>query len=67
MIASMPGTLVRVNKKEGDSVTVGEPLAMLSAMKMETLIAATNTGKIKKIVPQVGDLVAAGDLILEIE
>ncbi|MFQ5821580.1 MAG: biotin/lipoyl-containing protein, partial [Candidatus Heimdallarchaeota archaeon] len=48
--APIPGTVLRVDFKVGDSVSQGDILLILEAMKMENEIIAPNTGKIKKIV-----------------
>jgi len=48
--APIPGTVLRVDFKVGDSVSQGDVLLILEAMKMENEIIAPNTGKIKKIV-----------------
>jgi len=63
----MPGVIVNLKVKEGDVVTEGEPLATLSAMKMETVIPASVSGVIKHIAVNIGDKVEGDDLLVEIE
>lgn len=63
----MPGVIVGLKVKEGDSISEGETVATLSAMKMETSIPATTSGVVKRIVVNVGDKVEGDDLLLEIE
>jgi len=63
----MPGVIVNLKVKEGDSVTEGEPLATLSAMKMETVIPASASGVVKHIAVNIGDKVDGDDLLVEIE
>jgi pyruvate carboxylase len=65
--ASMPGVVVGLKVKAGDTVQEGETVATLSAMKMETSIPATASGVIKRVLVNVGDKVNGDDLILEIE
>lgn len=65
--ASMPGAVIDVKVKEGQNVQKGEPLCVLSAMKMETVVAAPCSGKINKVAVVVGDSLQAGDLIIDIE
>ncbi len=47
--APMPGLVLSIQVKEGDTVQKGDALLVLEAMKMENLIKATATGTIKKI------------------
>lgn len=44
--SAMKGLVVDILKKAGDFVQEGEPLAVMSAMKMETIISAPKKGKI---------------------
>lgn len=48
---------------EGAHVNDGDPLCILSAMKMETVVSAPVTGKIGRIAISVNDSLTAGDLI----
>ena len=63
----MPGVIVGLKVHAGLKVTEGEPVATLSAMKMETSIPATVSGTVKRVLVNVGDKVEGDDLILEIE
>jgi len=63
----MPGVIVGLKVKEGDVVQEGDPLATLSAMKMETVIPATVAGVVKQISVNIGDKVEAEDILVEIE
>jgi pyruvate carboxylase len=64
--APMPGVVVELRAKLGASVAVGDPLVVLSAMKMETIVAAPLAGKLERIAVAVGDSLGAGDLLVEI-
>jgi len=45
----MPGLVLKIKKKVGDKVEMGESLLLLEAMKMENDIRASSTGVIKEI------------------
>mmetsp|Transcript_26901 Transcript_26901/g.67477 ORF Transcript_26901/g.67477 Transcript_26901/m.67477 type:complete len:143 (+) Transcript_26901:380-808(+) len=62
--ASMPGTVAGIKVKLGQVVRAGEPLAVLSAMKMETVVASPIDGEVTKIPISIGDLVANEDLLM---
>jgi biotin carboxyl carrier protein len=64
--APMPGAILNVNVKEGQSVTQGETLLILEAMKMENAITASNNGIVKKIYVKNGGKVEKGELMIEI-
>jgi acetyl-CoA/propionyl-CoA carboxylase biotin carboxyl carrier protein len=63
----MQGTIVKVLVAVGDTVGVGQAVAVLEAMKMENQIAAEKAGTIKEIKVTAGQSVGAGDVIIEIE
>ncbi|OQR81085.1 precursor of carboxylase pyruvate carboxylase [Achlya hypogyna] len=65
--APMPGVIVEVKVQKGQTVKAGAPLCVLSAMKMETVVAAPVTGKVKNIHVIVGDNMKAGELLVEID
>ena len=64
---SMPGTIVEVLVKQGDTVKAGDPVLVTEAMKMETEIQAPITGKISAIHVQKGDSVNPDEVLIEIE
>jgi len=65
--APMPGVVLEVSCKPGDKVEKGDVLLVLSAMKMETSVAATCSGTVKSVHVDDGEQVGAGDLVVEIE
>ena len=67
VIAPMPGTILKVNKSEGESVKSGEVVLVLEAMKMENEITAPNDGVISSLSLTAGSTVAGGDLLFEVK
>jgi pyruvate carboxylase len=65
--ASMPGSCLEVRVAAGDVVKAGQPLVMLEAMKMETLVGATIDGTVSNVLVSTGQTVAAGDLLVELQ
>ena len=65
--ASMQSVVVETRVRSGDKVKAGDPLIVLSAMKMETLVTAPCDGRVKFVGVTVGDGVAQGDLMVEID
>ena len=65
--APLPGTVVRYDKKVGDSVKVGERIAIIEAMKMNNNIDSTCDGEITQIPFKTGSNLAKGDIICTIK
>lgn len=63
----MPAVVVRVLVTEGDTVTKGQGVAVVSAMKMETTLNAPFDGTVIKINNSEGDKVMPGDILVDIE
>ena len=61
--APMPGIIVSYKKQVGDSVTPGETIVILEAMKMENALPAPAGGTIKSINFTSGDSVARNDVL----
>jgi pyruvate carboxylase len=51
---------------EGVHVNDGDPICVLSAMKMETVVSAPVSGRIERIAVNANDSLVAGDLIAHI-
>ena len=64
--APMPGNILDVKVSVGDSVTTGQVLVVLEAMKMENDIVANASGKITSITVKKGDTVNSDDVIATI-
>ena len=65
--APMPGLIIKVMVKPGDTIQEGTPLLVLSAMKMENVLLAESEGVIKSVEVKKDDAVNKGQLIIEIE
>lgn len=63
----MPGQVIDVRVAEGDMVEKGQPLIVLSAMKMEMVVQSPASGKVKSVHVSKDTKLEGGDLILEIE
>lgn len=61
--APMPGNILDVKVKPGDSVKAGDTLLILEAMKMENEISAPQDGTIASIDVRKGDVVDSGALL----
>jgi biotin carboxyl carrier protein len=67
LVTQMPGKVVKVMKKEGDKVSVGETVLILEAMKMENEIKSGAEGIVKSVNVKEGQALEAGFLMVEIE
>lgn len=64
---TMPGNIVDVLVKEGDTVKAGQAVLITEAMKMETEVQAPIAGKVKAVHVAKGDRVNPGEVLVEIE
>ncbi|KAK3990350.1 pyruvate carboxylase [Cladorrhinum sp. PSN332] len=64
--APMAGVLVELRVHDGSDVKKGDPLAVLSAMKMEMVISAPHNGKVSSLMVREGDSVDGSDLVCRI-
>ncbi len=63
----MSAVVVEVRVHDGQEVKAGDPLVILSAMKMESVVSAPVSGKVAKLSVAEGDSIAQGDLVAEIK
>jgi len=63
----MPGQVLRILVAEGQSVSPGDALIVLEAMKMEQTIKATIQGVVRAVLVKAADVVAPGQMLVEIE
>ena len=67
MGAPMPGEVIELRVAVGDSVEKGQPLVILSAMKMEMVVSAPVAGVVKSITVDKGMKLDGDDLLITIE
>ncbi|EFV92635.1 acyl-CoA carboxylase alpha chain [Dietzia cinnamea P4] len=63
LLAPMPGAVIRVAVSVGDTVTAGQPLLWMEAMKMEHTIAAAVDGIVTELPVEVGTQVESGTVL----
>ncbi len=64
---SMPGSIVDVLVKEGDTIEAGQPVLVTEAMKMETEVQAPISGTVTAVYVQKGDAVNPDEVLVEIK
>lgn len=66
LLSPMPGRVRRVLVAPGDSVSRGQPILILEAMKMEHVVKSPRDGIVSKLAGREGELVEAGVPLAEI-
>jgi biotin carboxyl carrier protein len=67
ILSFIPGTVLDIFVTPGQSVTKGDLLLILDAMKMQNKLKSPLDGTIKSIVAKKGDRVSKGALLIELE
>jgi len=65
LLAAIPGTIIEIFVKEGQSVVEGQDILILEAMKMRNQIVSAIDGEIKSIIVKPGDIVRKNQLMIE--
>lgn len=63
----IPGVILDVMVKEGDTLAEGDEVIILEAMKMKNRIQTPVSGTVRKLHVKVGDCIPKGKLMLELE
>lgn len=64
--AQMPGQVMQVLVREGETVTAGQTLLLLEAMKMEIRVTAPFDGTVTRLQVNAGDVVERGQLLADL-
>lgn len=67
IISPMPGSIVSVAVEVGQTVSVGQELLVIEAMKMQNLIKAESDGKVKAVTVKAGQSVGVDEILIEFE
>jgi biotin carboxyl carrier protein len=59
--APMPGDIIKISVKVGDTVTVGQELLVLEAMKMKNVIRSPQAGQVSAVEVSTGESVKYGE------
>lgn len=65
--APLPGSIIRVATKVGDTVKEGDLLLVMESMKMENNILSEKNGVVKNILVEAGQAVMQDDIMIELE
>ncbi len=66
VVAPMPGTVVEVSVKVGDSVSQGQKLCIIEAMKMENEIVSPKNGQVVQVLVETGHKVDTSQVLVVI-
>lgn len=67
VVSPMPGVILDIKVKEGDSISEGQAVVILEAMKMENEIVSEFTGTVSAIRVKKGDTVDTDAVLVEIK
>ncbi len=67
LICPMPGLLVSLNVVPGDKVSIGQAVCVVEAMKMENVLRAEKSGRVKTIYKNMGDSLSVDEIIMEFD
>ncbi len=67
ILAPMPGTVLRIEVKAGESFVAHQPLIVMESMKMEMTLSAPHAGRVAQISCVVGELVPMGKVLAKLK
>jgi acetyl-CoA carboxylase biotin carboxyl carrier protein len=65
--APMAGKVLEIQVAVGDAIAEDDDVLVLEAMKMENEVFSTEAGTVKAVLVKVGDQVAEGQALIEVE
>ena len=65
--SSIPGTILKVLVREGETIEKGQSLLIVEAMKMETNITASKDGIVDRIYVKEEQMVSSGELLITLK
>jgi len=65
--APMPGDVIDIKVRVGDVIRKGDPIVVLSAMKMETVVKSPVAGKITNLAVVKGQKLEGDDLLMDVQ
>ncbi len=66
VVAPLPGSVTKIEVREGQAVTAGQVLVVLESMKMNVPVKSPSDGTVKAIHVKVGDSLQVEEPILEL-
>jgi acetyl-CoA/propionyl-CoA carboxylase biotin carboxyl carrier protein len=66
IVSPMPGSVIAVHALKGQTVSKGEPLVVVEAMKMEHTLLAPLDGSVADVLVRVGQQVAVDELLVQV-
>ena len=67
IVAPLPGLVKVVSALAGASVTKGDPVVVLEAMKMEHTLTAPRDGTLAEVLVTVGDQISEGTVMIAMD
>ena len=67
LLAPMPGSVLRIGAAQGDTVTAGQPLIWMEAMKMEHTVVAPGDGVLVELNVEPGQQVDVGAVLARVD
>jgi len=67
VLVPMPGKVIRLLVKEGDTVQAGQGLIVIEAMKMQNEIRSPKSGKVERLLTKEGQTVNVGEVLAWVE